>query len=617
MGETGRLLRDKFEARRIQLPARVTSIPLDADGKSSGYVLAEISGQAGVKVRIGPSDNYYPGDWIAAEQVGGGAGAQYVAAGFVAGTRPQSGAWEITSQITIGSETFDAGDVVYGNPYDAHWWYDYSAGRWNVRQANATRGALGPLADTYDYALGSPALGFVFGDYADTWIAGDDVNGFRIFSGAAQRVALNTDGSGWFVDPDVFSWDTSGNLTLNGNFQAQSLRIGPLHGPTLYGGSVIDYDSSGQPLPADQQGGHFGLWIEDNYGRRRVALLTGTADWPNQPALFVGAVDDASYLKFEGDRLTVKGRVIGDEGEFARFQILEHRLESVNQKVRLIAEADDDFGEGLVLVTGPTTADAGTVRWNDPNPPPSRPNYTLGIKMCYYDAEYDGWVMQSQTTTPYGDDTSPTKHRWISGTWNNTQQTMEFDRDGYLTVPYIKADSIAGNSSRLGIRNVVWTRRLAGLTINTNLGGVARVSEHQGGFTGAPATQLPVNAAEVTIAIPHERPPGVGNHYLRKLIIKWEKTNAGAYFEYVKILQRNTNNGTVTEIVSYANVRQADGTGRYTDTIIGSTTTPANVYFEAHLDFFLVLKTAGVSNANHLLLHHVEMTYSDSNTLTV
>jgi hypothetical protein len=617
MGEIKRLLQDRFETRRSQLPARVTSIPLDADGKGLGYVLAEIAGNPGVRVRVGPSDNYYPGDWLAAEQIGGGAGAQYVARGYVPGSRPQSGVWEITTPTTIGTEVFDAGDVVHGNPYDTHWWYDYSAGRWYVRQGSTTHGALGFLADTYDYAVDSPAVGFAFGDEVATWLSGDDVNGFRIFSGSTQRVALNPDGSGWFVDPAVFAWDTSGNLALAGDFKANSLRIGPQHGPTLFGGVVTDYDDAGQPLPDAQQGGHFGLWIEDYYGRRRVALLTGTADWPDQPALFVGAVDDASYLRYEGDRLTVKGRIIGDEGEFARFQILEHRLESVNQKIRLIAEADDEFGEGLVLVTGPTTADAGTVRWNDPDPPPSRPNYTLGIKMCYYDDAYGGWVMQSQTTTPYGDDTSPTKHVWISGTWGSTQNTMEFDRDGFLTAPYLKANSLGGYGSRLGFSDVVWTRRLAGLTINTNLGGVARVSEHQGGFTGAPATQLPVNAAEVTIALPHERPPGVSAHYLRKLIIKWQKTISGAYFEYVKVLQRNTNDGTVTEIVSYADLRQADGAARYTDTIIDDTTTPADIYLEAHLDFFLVLKTAGVSNANHLLLHHVEMTYSDSDTLTV
>lgn len=310
MGDTGRLLRSTFEARRIQLPARVTSIPLDADGKSSGYVLAEISGQTGVKVRIGPSDNYYPGDWIAAEQVGGGAGAQYVAAGFVAGSRPQSGVWEITTPTTIGTETFDAGDVVHGNPYDTHWWYDYSVGRWNVRQANATRGALGPLADTYDYALGSAALGFVFGDYTDTWIAGDDVNGFRIFSGAVQRVALNTDGSGWFVDADVFSWDTAGNLTLAGDFQANSLRIGErAAGPAIRGGEVIELDSLGDPLPEDTE--RYGLRIYDETGLPKIALLTGTRDHPTAPALYVGAADADNYLRYDGDglRLAASGAV--------------------------------------------------------------------------------------------------------------------------------------------------------------------------------------------------------------------------------------------------------------------------------------------------------------------
>ncbi|HPV11704.1 MAG TPA: hypothetical protein PKW83_13680 [Verrucomicrobiota bacterium] len=361
MGDTGRLLRSTFEARRIQLPARVTSIPLDADGKSSGYVLAEISGQAGVKVRIGPSDNYYPGDWIAAEQVGGGAGAQYVAAGFVAGTRPQSGAWEITSQITIGSETFDAGDVVFGNPYDSHWWYDYSVGRWNVRQANATRGALGPLADTYDYALGSPALGFVFGDYTDTWIAGDDVNGFRIFSGAAQRVALNTDGSGWFVDADVFSWDTAGNLTLAGNFQANSLRIGErAAGPAIRGGEVIELDSLGDPLPEDTE--RYGLRIYDETGLPKIALLTGTYDNPDVPAALFGAAGDPNYLWYKDGLLRLKGEAIIDGGQLGGYAVTDKRITALNNRIILVNENDAAYEEGLLLITGDTDV-AGSIAW--------------------------------------------------------------------------------------------------------------------------------------------------------------------------------------------------------------------------------------------------------------
>lgn len=259
MGDTGRLLRNTFEARRIQLPARVTSIPLDADGKSLGYVVTEISGQAGVRVRIGPNDNYYPGDWIAAEQVGGGAGAQYVAAGYVAGIRPESGLWEMTGATDIGSTSFDAGDVVLGNPYDAHWWYDYSAGRWHVRNGTTTYGVLGFLGGTYSYAAGGTDVGVAFGEYGagQPWVSLDATNGFRInnhtatlgqwttagdirlFSGALETVHLDADGSGWLAGPDKISWDTAGQLTLDGEL------VTGAGGSLVAGSGNIAIDNSG------------------------------------------------------------------------------------------------------------------------------------------------------------------------------------------------------------------------------------------------------------------------------------------------------------------------------------------------------------------------------------
>jgi len=62
-------------------------------------------------------------------------------------------------------------------------------------------------------------------------------DGIQMYSGAMQRMRLNIDGSGWFVGANVFSWDTSGNLSVSGNITSASITSSTIDGSIITGGT--------------------------------------------------------------------------------------------------------------------------------------------------------------------------------------------------------------------------------------------------------------------------------------------------------------------------------------------------------------------------------------------
>jgi len=580
MGEIGRLLKDRFEARRVPLSARVTSIPLDADGKQRGYVLAEVAGVAGVAVHVGPSDNYYPGDWLSVEQRGGGASANYVAVGYTPGARPQAGVWQLPSDTALGYTNFGAGDVVLGNPFQAYWWYDYSEGRWYVRDGVNTYGALGFLDGVYGYS--GSEVGFVFGNQADTWIAGDDVNGFRIFAGAIQRVALNPDGSGWFVDPAVFGWDTSGNLTLSGRFEALALRIGArAAGPAIRGGEVIELDSLGAIIV--ETTARYGLRIYNEAGLPKIALLTGTLDNPDVPAALFGAEGDPNYLWYKDGTLRLKGQAVIDGGQLGGFIVTDKRITSTNNKVILVNANDAAYAEGLLLVTG-DAANAGTLAWRKSTAAGHEDDYSgivttvqqdtatgptfgagttmlLGASNRFHTVN-PRTVLRMEASTPMtGGEKAYLELGKIGNAWGFGEDmwlrtNAMVQAKGGIRAPAISPELDGGILTLYGLTGRSWIGPGEFVYV-TQLGTAGRLTTTGSGIQCVPAAydmwfklDVPANLANSRVET------------LQQLTLYYKTTISGAYIASVQIVKQNMTSDDVTVVAGYG-TRLGDGTTGY------------------------------------------------------
>lgn len=80
------------------------------------------------------------------------------------------------------------------------------------------------------------------------------------------------------------------------------------------------------------------------------------------PRLDLGAA--AHYLRWDGAELVVKGEVTADTGSIGGWTIGLKRLDSKNGYVSLVADSDQDYGEGVTLLQAGWLASGG-VRWLD------------------------------------------------------------------------------------------------------------------------------------------------------------------------------------------------------------------------------------------------------------
>jgi hypothetical protein len=76
--------------------------------------------------------------------------------------------------------------------------------------------AIGNLNGVYGY--GTTTYGAAFGKYSSTtpWLSADATNGIRMMRGETVRMKLNTDGSGFLANGNVY-WDTAGNFNIVGS----------------------------------------------------------------------------------------------------------------------------------------------------------------------------------------------------------------------------------------------------------------------------------------------------------------------------------------------------------------------------------------------------------------
>ena len=151
----GELLRKNFESHRPTLSAVITQVPVNNQGKSLGYVVATVAGYGGERVRVGPSDVYYPGDHMVVEQVGPAGMASYRALGLTAGVRPTSGLYEFTgdTSVTDDDTNYHAGDLVWGSLGGPNFFMDYLGGVIWMRVGETINGAI---KSTGELILGNP-----------------------------------------------------------------------------------------------------------------------------------------------------------------------------------------------------------------------------------------------------------------------------------------------------------------------------------------------------------------------------------------------------------------------------------------------------------------------------
>lgn len=290
----------RYAARPVRLSARVATRPVDSNGQGLNYVIAEVAGVPGVRVNVAPGVVYYPGDIILVEQRGAAAAAAYEAVGWTSGARPDAGVLEFTGNTTIGTGTYDAGDLLWGNPFTAHFHMDYSAGQINLKAGSTLTGRID--AGTGKFTAGDPSgLHGVFGASGISFLNGstnvlliDGTNGIRQYSSGTQRSWFKQDGSGWLAGADKLTWDTSGNISLSGAITAASGSIG---GWTIDAAKIYQtnahLNSSGYvsfgATPPTAYGNNVGAWLGYSSG-----------------AKFSLYASSSNYLQWDGSKLLLK-----------------------------------------------------------------------------------------------------------------------------------------------------------------------------------------------------------------------------------------------------------------------------------------------------------------------
>lgn len=303
------LLRDRFEPRRQIARAVVSSAPL-VNGRSTGYVVATVAGQAGVRVRCDPYQQppLAPGDAVDVQAYGSPSATFYQVLNRTSGARADSGSFEFTQETTYNGTTYNPGDQLLGSTLTgmANWWYVYDAGHWQIRSGTDLRGAIGDLNTIYGYD--AQTFGLAFGNPEGDWLAIDELNGIRMMNSEAMlaqwvgsEITLGqTDHPRLHLAPSTIEF-----LAADGTVQAA------FDGETR---TIYGFDRWGQPLgPALEIGptteGRYGLWLRGWNNVPFVSLISGDDSNPDDVQMRIGPAGSTSYLEWKDDTLTVVGNI--------------------------------------------------------------------------------------------------------------------------------------------------------------------------------------------------------------------------------------------------------------------------------------------------------------------
>lgn len=266
MGRIGKLLSQRYQARMPRMAARVTQRPVDANGRGLGYVICEVAGVSGVHVQVNPDTIYYPGDSVLVEQRGTPALATYTVLGWQGGPRPQSGMLEITTATCIGGTTYEPGDLLWGNPYAAHFHMDYSTGQINLKTADTLTGRI-------DAGLGMFMAGNPSGLHGEF---------------TASGISFMNSGS------LLSAWDATGRTIYGVEV------LGRPHGPGIQQREYTDVDT-GETRYAWQVLGLNGV--------PGISFITGDETDPDDYKFYVGPIGASNRLVYENGDLELTGGV--------------------------------------------------------------------------------------------------------------------------------------------------------------------------------------------------------------------------------------------------------------------------------------------------------------------
>lgn len=259
--EIRQLINDRLQKRVARLVGSVTTVGLGTDGRNTGWLTVLMADGQTVKARVGPGETYYKGDQVEIENWGTAAAAYYKVGGLYAGNRPASGMIEIPEDVNLGPNSFQPGDLIIGDPYGAHLWYDFSAGLLKLRSATQTNGQLA-AAGYLD--LGDPA-------------------GLHLHLDADSIDFVNEDGD------VVSSWDST-TRTIYG-----IERFGRPLGPCMELREIVDPDGTKR----------YGMRILGTDGVPGFAVLSGTEADPDDWSLMLGSEGDDNRLTWMNGELTL------------------------------------------------------------------------------------------------------------------------------------------------------------------------------------------------------------------------------------------------------------------------------------------------------------------------
>lgn len=265
MGQISDILNTRYQAKTRTLSAVVQSVPRNSDGKQLGYITAKVAGQSGVKVYVGPNDVYYPGDYVTVEQKGKTAAANYFVSSLHAASRPKSGVFEFSDTTSIGEQEFDIGDLLFGDPTAANWWFDYDKGVMYLRTGGVINGSI----NSEGYVdLGNP-------------------------NGAYLHLANNTIE---FRNGDtVLSGIDAEGRTIYG-----IERWGRPHGPGIETREFLD--DTGETRY---------IWsILGSDGRVGVSFVTGNTTNPDDYKFYLGPEGSEQRFLYDGGEITYAGKLI-------------------------------------------------------------------------------------------------------------------------------------------------------------------------------------------------------------------------------------------------------------------------------------------------------------------
>jgi len=578
---------------------------------------ARIQGTPGTPIQVGANmASLSPGQMFVAENLGTAASPMWSIRGAAA-----SGNVAAPRVVEFGEDYagYGGGDLLLG---DDSWgmpnfFFDESAGTLQGRMGTVP--TLGLDARSGRVFVGQEDHGHVEILSGGVYVTYDqnlaaiaiEPTGLSLYSHSpfVQRGFIKTDGTGWLVADDKFVWDADGNISIAGNFQADTLIIGNAAGPAIRGGTVKDFDLDGMPLSPI---GQMSLSVVDNSGLPRIRMVTGTVDHPDTAALFVGRETDPAYLWFEGGHLKIAGEAEIASGSIGGFALMANRIQSTSRLVIITNQEEQNLREGIHLVAG-----GSIIGWRRLASEETEQIYTATISADRVEDRIGGRMLRINATDPVIDggnegvvrlqfevfaDSAEGGGELGKLTLTATDTGNEMKSNMPFGLGYLKPNRDIGPYINItGVEQVVWVDG-GDFVYQTNQGNTGRMMYN---LTGIECVS---GALPMTWKLNVPKSFAGNEPNVKKITMHWRKTLAGSYFSNVELVQTNTDN-TSSSISLMTNLGSGTAIGNYTTVITDvspswpTDKTPASRYIK--------LSLAGVTDYGHIKVFGFEVIWGN------